>query len=517
MARYSIDEKTLTDIADAVRAKVGIEGSLKYVQDVVCDTDKITVSLENLYGQRFRITVSDIVLAEGCGYIQMNWKGPDSPYGSAVNLSTNYSRVVKRLDPKELMFFSENKIIGSTFHLVVEAVDENDIPYTMTPLQMAEAIDEMMGIPASALNITNGKQNIFAYNNWNWFIEQCGDRINFRTDNGKALFLGCNKLINIPFDIHVDCIASNRLEVLNDCFSACVQLEKYPNIYFHSKDKTKIILGKLVTSGPTSMEDQFIFLDDSVSIVGFNYSFLQDYKSSYPPNWLFDGTLNIDWDAMRADSSTFGCPFPVNMANANGLRTMPFFKEFYTTHTNSSEYYHPWYQFSLQNCYSLEEIVLPRPGSLALNSNKFNNKTSFLSRMKSFKFDVQEDGTPYTAQWKLQTLDLTNYFGYAYTDSAMINVGFSQQNKITNEEKWRAYVDGTNPDAWSSSVEYATYGASAARETLASLPDTSGYGTNIIKFKRANASAIPGEHIETNLTEEDIAVAAAKGWTVSLV
>ena len=516
MARYSIDEKTLTDIADAVRAKSGVVN--KYEIDIVCETTRFRISFADIpftsTPDHYRVSATDIIYGENTSALWFAWgasssaaQPPDTEW-SRDTINTNYIDIGKWDDAT-----------GSTFHLTVEALDaDNNIIATYyTPTEMAEAIDEMMRIPASALNITNGKQNIFAYNNWNWFIEQCGDRINFRTDNGKSLFLGCNKLINIPFDIHVDCIASNRLEVLNDCFSACVQLEKYPNIYFHSKDKTKIILGKLVTSGPTSMEDQFIFLDDSVSIVGFNYSFLQGYKSSYPPNWLFDGTLNIDWDAMRADSSTFGTPFPVNMGNATWLRTMPFFKEFYTTHTNSSEFYHPWYQFSLQNCYSLEEIVLPRPGSLALNSNKFNNKTSFLSRMKSFKFDVQEDGTPYTAQWKLQTLDLTTYFGYAYTDSTFIDVGFSQQNKITNEEQWRAYVDGTNPDAWSSSVEYATYGASAARETLASLPDTSGYGTNIIKFKRANASAIPGEHIETNLTEEDIAVAAAKGWTVSLV
>jgi hypothetical protein len=41
-------------------------------------------------------------------------------------------------------------------------------------------------------------------------------------------------------------------------------------------------------------------------------------------------------------------------------------------------------------------------------------------------------------------------------------------------------------------------------------------GTNTIKFKGASGAKTDGGAINT-LTEEEIAVAAAKGWTVSLV
>jgi hypothetical protein len=50
---------------------------------------------------------------------------------------------------------------------------------------------------------------------------------------------------------------------------------------------------------------------------------------------------------------------------------------------------------------------------------------------------------------------------------------------------------------------------------LASLPDTSTYGSNTIKFKGASGALTDGGAINT-LTEEEIAVAAAKGWTVAL-
>lgn len=525
--RYSIDGQILTDMADAIRNSTGIKPSTVVAPGYLNPGEKSSGQImpDLKAGQRYKITITCSYTTDGTYKRALLTIKENSSSGAVLFSDYVYQRAVEAyitpsVDTTYFMFGLGANNYCTIDSITIEPCDaDGNVLCYYTPEQMVEEMKNDL-IPASALNI-QGRQYAFAYNTWNWFIEQCGDRINFRTpDNGKNLFFGCHKLINIPFDIHIDCIASNRLEVLDNCFTGCAQLEKYPNIYFHNtKDKTKVLLGKFMADTTNaSIADQFIFFDGDVSIMGFNYGFLDSYKYSYIPNWLFDGTLNIDWDTMRAENSTFGTVLPVNLINAKYLRTMPFFKEFYTTHNNSSEYYHPWYQFSIQNCFSLEEIVLPRPGSLALTSNKFSsNEFHNLNRMKSLKFDVQEDGTPYTAQWKNQTLDLTYCLGYAYTDSVLTNVGFSEENKITNEEQWRAYVDGTNPDAWSSLLEYATYGASAARETLASLPNTSAYGTNIIKFKKDNASAVPGEHIETDLTEEDIAVAAAKGWTVTLV
>ena len=52
--------------------------------------------------------------------------------------------------------------------------------------------------------------------------------------------------------------------------------------------------------------------------------------------------------------------------------------------------------------------------------------------------------------------------------------------------------------------------------TINSLPDVSGSGgTNTIKFKKASGALTDGGAI-SSLTQEEIAVAAAKGWTVTL-
>ena len=69
--------------------------------------------------------------------------------------------------------------------------------------------------------------------------------------------------------------------------------------------------------------------------------------------------------------------------------------------------------------------------------------------------------------------------------------------------------------------DYSRYNHDSAVETINSLPDTSEYlasagGTNTIKFKGVAGMKTDGGAINT-LTEEEIAVAAAKGWTVSLV
>ena len=57
--------------------------------------------------------------------------------------------------------------------------------------------------------------------------------------------------------------------------------------------------------------------------------------------------------------------------------------------------------------------------------------------------------------------------------------------------------------------------------TINCLPDTAAYlasagGTNTIKFKGGAGSSTDGGAINT-MTEEEIAVAAAKGWTVTFV
>lgn len=67
--------------------------------------------------------------------------------------------------------------------------------------------------------------------------------------------------------------------------------------------------------------------------------------------------------------------------------------------------------------------------------------------------------------------------------------------------------------------KYSVYNHDSAVETINSLPDTSAFlaeagGTNTIKFGSNQGANTEGGSIG-NLTAEEIAVAAAKGWTVA--
>ena len=74
-----------------------------------------------------------------------------------------------------------------------------------------------------------------------------------------------------------------------------------------------------------------------------------------------------------------------------------------------------------------------------------------------------------------------------------------------------------DPDYWTQDVAYSRYNRTSAVETINSLPDASANtSSHTIKFKGEAGSATDGGAINT-LTEEEIAVATAKGWTVSYV
>ena len=78
-----------------------------------------------------------------------------------------------------------------------------------------------------------------------------------------------------------------------------------------------------------------------------------------------------------------------------------------------------------------------------------------------------------------------------------------------------------NEDSHTRYIAYSRYNHDSAVETINTLPDTSAYlaesggTTNIIQFTGESGSATDGGAINT-LTEAEIAVAAAKGWTVTL-
>ena len=181
------------------------------------------------------------------------------------------------------------------------------------------------------------------------------------------------------------------------------------------------------------------------------------------------------------------------------------------------------YYYGFHGCFSLDEII-NIPSYYNLNTwlnNAFNSTFDYCYRLKNITFAKQEDGTPYTVSWKKQTIDLSTTIGYASQTADIINYnsGITADKEVKDDATYQALKN--DPDWFTTKKEYSRYNHDSAVRTINSLPDTSAYlatagGTNTIKFEGQAGASTDGGAINT-LTEEEIAVATSRGWTISLV
>lgn len=205
-------------------------------------------------------------------------------------------------------------------------------------------------------------------------------------------------------------------------------------------------------------------------------------------------------------------------------RVFPYIKKAFAEYT---KYFN--YSNMFSNCYSLDEIkgILIFENNDATTSNRMGNIFNSCYRVKDIEFEKNEDGTAKIAKWKSQTIDLSIYVGYSFDDLAQrissynsCSITAADKAPTTNINEFNSFIE-SNPNWWTDKLAYSRYNHDSAVNTINSLPDTSAYlasagGTNTIKFKGESGSATNGGAINT-LTEEEIAVATAKGWTVTLV
>ena len=216
-------------------------------------------------------------------------------------------------------------------------------------------------------------------------------------------------------------------------------------------------------------------------------------------------------------------------------------------------YYSFGNSLGLYNLDELNNIAIIANRSLAspITSNTFGN-LSGMYRVKNVTF-ATDNGTPYKVNWKNQTIEFSTsshctgwYYSGNYNNSYAYNSGINADSKnICDSDDSNATLEGSraryqtlkdDPDNISVSSKTITYNGipnvylaslfsrynhDSAVRTINSLPDASEYlttagGTNTIKFLGIAGALTDGGAINT-LTEEEIAVAAAKGWTVTFV
>lgn len=343
------------------------------------------------------------------------------------------------------------------------------------PVEIMAIVSGGGELPEGALVVTGNCTYRFAHKGWDWFIEEFGNQITTKNiAEGANMFMNSG-VIRIPFEIN--CVTITNYSYSN-MFSGCVALEEISTI-----------------------NDMFPMSANSMFENCYSLRKLPEFKN-------FNTSKLLSYNYSNVGSLFRGC---------NCLREIDFdtLKLFINPLATSS--YNTLYYNLVNYCTSLDSLKLPVILA-AYTSNVFNQTVAYCTRLKSFTFETNEDGSPIAANWKSQTIDCSSGVGYASAATVANlrrNPDMTDANKVTDDVSYQALKD--DPNWWTQDEAYSRYNHDSAVETINSLPDCSASGgTNTIKFKGAAGSKTDGGAINT-LTEEEIAVATAKGWTVSLV
>ena len=545
--RYSIEDTTLRGIADAVRRKHGETKIITVTEsrDYKISKTKNALGFDTSEGQHETQSFIDTVTIEGAtgilvkiGYqttsktyarVQVasgTYTMDDFPtdaerYGGAskeyVELSFENTDTVTFLFTNNgaanisyLGYYAEvygTDAEGNLLTDLYEAEVDKEVPNMFSSAEMADAIDSLDTISPEAYLITGNCNYMFNNGKWDWFLETHKDKVTTENLIDTSYMFYASKITSMPFEI-------NFREEGYNCsfmFGMTKELDVIPSIDFK---QTK-----------TYRNTDSLFIGSGVKEIG-------TIKNLYPEKMnIFKDCKNLrylpEFENLNLDRiytyqyAGFGNTF----SGCNSLRMIPedLLKRFYQPVSTSGSYC-VWY-YGFTNCNSLDEIRGLNPHTGTMTSNSFANSFANCNRLKNIIFATQEDGTPYVCNWKSQTIDLTGEIGYekflltATPPIVLLNSGITEDKRVTDDVSYQALKD--DPDWFSTVIEYSRYNHDSAVNTINSLPDTSAYlasagGTNTIKFNGESGSLTDGGAINT-LTEEEIAVATAKGWTVTLV
>ena len=343
-----------------------------------------------------------------------------------------------------------------------------------SPMEMVDKINDLNTIPPTAFNLTGDCDYRFV-KGWEWFVEDYGDKITTKDITNALCMFNSIKVNNIPFEIN---IVSSQNTDIQEMFRGATKLKQFPKINNVRPRAMKHLFGECFH--------------------------IQEIPEDYFDTWDFSYMQSQSYANI---SNMFSSMYSLRRISPKLLKPL------WTLGTGSSNV--P-YTGMFQDCYTLDEIngVAIQPSNLT--SDRLSNAFIRCYRVKNITFELNEDNSVKTANWKNQTIDLTTYTGYVQSEYQILDyaLGFTTDKRVSDDETYQALKN--DPDWYSLLLAYSRYNHDSAVNTINTLPDTSAYGTNTIRFVGIAGSATDGGAINT-LTAEEIAVAAAKGWTVSFV
>lgn len=287
------------------------------------------------------------------------------------------------------------------------------------------------------------------------------------------MFSSNTSITEIPFDINFD---SGKENDITDMFKGCTNLQSAPNL-------------------------NNVYLKSSYELF-YNCNNMRTIPDDFGSSWIWDNNVQHMQQKM--------------FYHCYSLRSIPM--SIFKCGKNTSASY-TYYTNGFYGCYSLDELEnLPLYINNEYTTNLFDNTFKYCGRLKNVTFEMQDNNLPYSCNWKSQVIDLS-FVGYSSSYDYILNYnsGITQDKNVTNNTTYRALKN--DPDWFTGSPYYSRYNHDSAVRTINSLPDTSSYlatagGTNTIKFSQLEGADTDGGAINT-LTSSEIAVATAKGWTVT--
>lgn len=308
------------------------------------------------------------------------------------------------------------------------------------------------------------------------YINQNGNSVS--TENitdANHMFYKNTEIKSVPFDINMDNSTYRSMEYM---FQGANQLQTPPIIN---------------NAYPSSIRYMF---KECENIIKFPKNYFNDWN----------------WERLHSYTNSY---MTQALSKMGRLREIPtnFLNNYWNKSTSTS---YSSYQSAFSGLVSLDEVIGLGVSTANFTSNMFTDLVYHCSHLANFTFQTSEDGSPKSAIWNYQTLDFSNYVGYVIRTDAILYYdklnGLTSDKEVKDADTYQALKN--DPDWWTKDINYSRYNHASAVRTINSLPRQC--NGCIIKFKGASGSLTDGGAINT-LTEEEIAVATSKGWTVSLV
>lgn len=373
------------------------------------------------------------------------------------------------------------------------------------------------GLTDEELNLSDGKEHRYFFAAGSPLYSEKYYKDNYILKRANLTEIGVDNNTNQPAgnrlfykNLYIedlsDIVVGTRVKTItsfNDIFSGCENLRKLPKFQFKREiwgNQTMSAFSSCYNLEPTEVDKIYQFIGAFSS-----------YSQNPQINYCYK-IKEFDWSKINTDFDNFS-PNRVDFGYAP----------------------------------TLEKYVIPATYTQSeTTSNRFESRyTGSYPMLKDVSFVTNKDGSPKKSKMTKQTLawwaysesyswgygDVTSE-GYKYggIDKTHNIIGKTIEETQANYEKMKQYSDWhctqrNSVNYQRSSVPIGRLFSKFNHKTMVSIintiMDTSEYiaikgGTNTIKFYKYQGD-LTDDGGASNLTEEEIAVATAKGWTIALV